>query len=160
MSEFQWSLDRLLDVSAQREQTLESELSRLTREVALLHDTLFRRRAQMRASLEHLSDEPLGGRLGRQQLLMDCLLAERDRMAMFKNKILELQTQTTAVGAALQAAKASREGLEKLRKKALDRHMGELSAREQKQLDEIAQSTYLRVPARHSGNVKAMRTTL
>lgn len=160
MSEFQWSLDRLLDVSARREHVLECELSRLSREIASLHEALFRRRAEMRSALDDLSDEPLAGRLGRQQLLMDCLLAERDRMAEFKNKINELQVRTSEVGASLQAARTSREGLEKLRQRALDLHVGEMASREQKQLDEMARGNYLRVPPERSGAPKAVRIAL
>ena len=57
MKRFHWRLQRLLDVTIQREKALRSELFAMSRKIAFAHQEIFRRQATLRAALSDLSSE-------------------------------------------------------------------------------------------------------
>ena len=138
MKRFRWPLQRLLEVTRQREQVLQVELFRLSQQIATVHQEIFRRRAALRVALAELAQEALARRLARQQIFMEYSAAEEVRLDRLREELKNLQERRTESMAALAEKRSSRKALERLREQAFGRHVREMMTEEQKQLDEGA----------------------
>lgn len=144
MTRFVWKLQRLLDVTVQREQGKRQELAELARRMAELTRLVEYLREGMRRMVERLSDLPFSERLPRQEICWrQSVVVERQIAAMTKQK-LELELRKAETMAAFLKLRASRQTLERLREEARKRHQQKLTILEQRQLDESYQISYAR----------------
>jgi hypothetical protein len=144
MTHFVWKLQRLLDVTVQREQGKRQELAELARRMAELTRLVETLREGMRRMVAQLSDQPFPERLGRQEICWrQSVVVERQIAAMTKQK-MELELRKAETMAAFLKLRASRQTLERLREEARQRHQRKLAAWEQRQLDESYQISYAR----------------
>lgn len=143
MKRFRWPLQRLLEVTLQRERALQVELFRLSRQIAAVHQEIFRRRAAMRVALAELAQEALARRLARQQIFMEYSAAEEVRLDRLREELKNLQERRTETMTALAKKRTSRKALERLREQAFGRHVREMTREEQKQLDESSQVAFV-----------------
>ena len=145
MKRFQWRLQRLADVTAQREAGLRMELLDLARRIGALRQESLRRTACVRALLEELTSLDLARRIAQQDLIQGCAAAHKK----------ELDRLTAALAAAVQQRKdktqqllryrARRKTLERLRAEALRKHLLEQGRLEQKEFDETAHIAFARL---------------
>lgn len=154
MKRFRWPLQRLLDVTFQREQVLRAESSRLSGQIVSAHREIFRRQAVLRGVLADLSRRGLAERLDDQQVFMRYSRAEEAQLDRLREQLKGLQAQRSEKMAELTKAKGSRETLERLLAEALDRHEKQAIKEEQKDLDENSQVSFARgLLARRAGNL-------
>ncbi len=144
MKRFHWRLQRLLDVTIQREKALRSELFAMSRKIAFAHQEIFRRQATLRAALSDLTGEAFPDRLPRQAVFMECSGKVHDQLKRLKAKLKELESQRAEITERLMQIRTSRQTLERLREEARQRYLREQMKLEQKALDEIAQVSFAR----------------
>lgn len=148
MKRFHWPLQKLLDVTVQKEQALEAALAALAAQIQAAQDEMRRRRESMKAQLRELDREPMDVRLGRQELFMRCAAAEEKEIEKLRKRSLELQAQRAKVMTAFLKVRQSRQTLERLRDESRQRHTNEQMKLEQNQLDEVAQTRHARAALR------------
>jgi hypothetical protein len=144
MKRFDWPLERLLKVTAQRERALQAELVRRSRDLASVHQEIFRRQAELRGVLTDLAAESPSRRLPAQAVVMGCAEAAEARLDRLRSRLAELVARRRQTLADFERARSSRKTLERLRAEALRRHARTVQRLEQKALDDAAQSTFVR----------------
>jgi len=144
MKRFHWPLQRLLDVTIQRERALRAEVFDLSRRIARAHGALFDRRAAVRGALAEIAALPSPRRLPVQETFMGGAEAEIRRIRRMEQELRELQQRRAEKLSALERARSKRQTLERLREEARRRHEQEVLKLEQKQLDESSQSAFVR----------------
>ncbi len=156
MKRFHWPLQRLLEVTLQRERALQVELFALANQIAAVHQEIFRRQASLRGTLVELAQEVLSLRLPRQQIFMKYSDAEEAKLDWLKGRLKDLQKQRAEMMASFTRKRSLREALERLREEASQRYAREIAKQEQKQLDESFQVSFVRkmLDRRHSDQQK------
>ena len=144
MKRFKWPLQRLLDVTAQREQWLRREMLELSGRIAELRQDAARRRAVLRAALAELGALQIGRRLASQETVMACAAVKEEEIRGIRDRVEALELQRAEKKAQFLQARASRQSLEKLREQARQRYLREQARLEQKELDDRAQVTFAR----------------
>lgn len=144
MKRFSWPLQRLLDVTAQREQALRGEIASLAAQAALVVADIRERRAQMTAMLADLGTLELQQRLARQEVLMRCAGAYEQQIDALHKRLTDLRAQRQQKMTQLLDVRSRRQTLEKLRDGAMDRWRAEYARWEQKQTDEAAAMAFAR----------------
>jgi len=144
MKKFSWPLQRLLDVTAQRESAARAALFALAHAMVALRGQMAVLASRRRDLLDDLARDDIARRLARQEFVMaaaDALTGQwRERDAQWnelaarkKNKMTELTRHRTR-----------RQLLEKLRERALAAWRNETLRQEQTQLDEAANIAFTR----------------
>jgi len=144
MKRFKWRLQRLLDVTIQRERALRSELFALSRRIARLHQEIFRRRTALRATLADLAQEDVQQRVPRQQVFMSHSPVAWKVLNELNVELTELTERRGQATERLMKARSSRRTLERLREEALEGHIRQEIKAEQKNLDETAHVSFPR----------------
>ncbi len=143
MKRFHWPLQRLLEVTLQREQVFRVKLLALANKIVAVHQEMFRRQACLRSTLAELAQMVFGQRLPRQQIFMAYSAAEEARGDLLKKKLKDLQGRRTDTMADFARERSLREGLERLREEAVGRYAREIAKQERKQLDESFQVAFV-----------------
>ena len=144
MKRFRWPLQRLLDVTVQKELALRAELFALARRMSELHQEIIRRHSLLRELLGRLGKAPLDQRIADQQIFMRTLAVEQRCIGRLESRLGELREQRQAAAEKLAGARRSRKTLERLREEARSRHRREVRKQEQKRLDETASVAFAR----------------
>lgn len=144
MKRFEWPLQRLLNVTIQRERAQRMELFSLSQQIAAIHQTIFRRKAVLGGALTRLGEKPDRQRMPEQQQFMLLSPVEQMRHDRLQKSLSDLQEKRSQKAAAFKKTKSSREALERLRDEALQNHTKEILKIEQKQLDETSQIAFAR----------------
>ena len=144
MKRFHWPLQRLLEVTLQRERALQMKLIALRNRIESVHQEIFRRQASLRGALDELGREVLSRRLPRQQIFMKYSDTEEARMNWLKGRLEDLQNQQAEMMDAFTRKRSMREALERLREEASQQYAREIAKQEQKQLDESSQVAFVR----------------
>jgi flagellar biosynthesis chaperone FliJ len=144
MKRFVWPLQRLLDVTTQRELALRAALLGLSRRMARLRQQIIGRRAALRDLLHGLGREALARRLPRQEVFLRCSVWEERRIGRLNEDLAALRAERESKTAEFVKVKRSRETLERLREEARQRHAKQRARLEQKQLDESANASFAR----------------
>jgi flagellar export protein FliJ len=144
MKRFKWPLQRLLDVTIQRENAVQSELLSLSRELARVHQEIFYHRAKIRAMLSDLEAEPFPQRIPKQEVFMESSRATEKRIEQLKAKAAHLKVRRQEGTARLTKIRKSKETLERRRQGARGEHVRQELRFEQKEFDEIAQRAFTR----------------
>ena len=144
MKRFQWPLQRLLDVKAQRERSLRPALVRLSQEIAAVHREIFLRQAALRGALADLAARAVEKRLPEQQEFMRLSRAEEAQLDRLREQLAILQQRRSEKMAAFSKAKSARETLERLREEAFAEHTTAALREDQKELDECSHIAFAR----------------
>ncbi len=158
MKRFQWPLQRLLDVTIQRELAARAKLFALSRKIADVHRKIFYHQASLRIALAELSNKNLEKRLPEQQVFMQCSEAEEERLDKLRENLRVLKKERAEKIDVFTKTKSSRETLERLREESLQRHERETIKEQQKQLDENAQTAFARKMISLAGMQPGMRS--
>lgn len=138
MRRFHWPLQRLLDVTAQREKVLRAELLNLSRQIARLRQQVLWRQAALRQMLEDLAAEELPVRIRNQPVVMDCSQAQQTRIDRLEEQLADLGRRRSQKTEQLVKVRGKRQTLERLRQEAWQGHVRQELKLEQRQFDEIA----------------------
>ena len=144
MKRFKWPLQRLLDVTVQREQGLRAELLALSRQMARARQEIFRRQAVLRSLLGELARQELPQRIPKQQLFLKCSAAGERDIRRLREELKRLESQRREKTEQFLKTRASRETLERRRAEARQRHIRQQLKIEQTQFDEGAHVSYAR----------------
>ena len=144
MKRFSWPLQRLLDVTAQRELSLRAELFALSRAISGVHQEVVFRRSVLAGLLSDLAGAELAARLAQQMVFFRHAAVEERRIGAFVERLEALRVDRRAKTQELHKVRSSRETLEKLREQARRRHARALTREEQKQLDDSAAVAFAR----------------
>ncbi len=144
MKRFQWPLQRVLELTHQKERMLQARLFNFSQQIASVHRRIFHRRAATRAVLGELAQMSPSDRLGALSTLADCLGAEKKHLDKLESQLDALRRRRKETLDQFKRVRQSREALDKLRQRAFERYLRELARREQKQNDEISRLVYMR----------------
>jgi len=144
MKLFKWSLQRLLNVTVQRERVLRSELLRLAQEMARIRHELLRQKAVLRSQLDELTRKEVPERLPERKIFMDFSQATDKTIKKLTRELERLGTVRKETTDRFLRVRGSRQTLERLREEARQRHIHRQLRLEQKELDESAQVSFAR----------------
>jgi flagellar biosynthesis chaperone FliJ len=144
MKRFAWPLQRLLDVTEQRERAQRAEMLALTREMARLRQDAIVHRAGVRALIAELGGMELAERLSRHVDFVRCCQAHDRQIEQLESRIAALTVQRQEMTRLLMKTRKSRETLERLREEARQEHLREQGKLEQAQFDETAHTAKAR----------------
>ena len=139
MKRFVWPLQRLLEVTQQREEALRAVLAALADRIAHTRDEIQRKQQAIRSQLALLAAHPnVRERIDRLQAMRDCFDAAARRVAALAGAMGELEARRRETIDLLTRTRVSRRTLQRLREEARGRHARQQRRAEQKQLDEAA----------------------
>ena len=144
MKRFAWPLQRLLDVTEQRERAQRAEMQVLAREMARLRQDAVAHRAAVRALIAELSGLGLPERLSRNVDFVRCCQAHDRQVEQLESRIAALAVKREELMRVLIKTRKSRETLERLREEARQEHLREQTKLEQVQFDETAHTAKAR----------------
>ena len=153
MKRFKWPLQRLLNVTEQREKVLRAELFALSRDIAWTHQEIFRHQTMLRTQLANLSIEQLSQRIPKQELFMTSAKVTERILRELGARLEDLKGKRGAKAKEFAKIKTSRETLERMRQEAQTEHTRQELRTEQKVFDERAQIAFAR------GQKQAARST-
>ena len=142
MKRFRWPLQRLLEVTAYREQALRAQLLNLSQEIVGLRQIILARQAVLRSLLAELAKEDLQKRFSKQQLFMNYVQNDQKQIRRLEQQLKELRTLRKQKNDQFLQIRSSRRTLERLRKEAKQRYLRAQLKLEQKQLDEGAHISF------------------
>jgi len=148
MRRFCWPLQRVLDVSTQRELALRSELIALMQQITRHRQEIIRRRAVVRLMLSDIRDQATQRRIVLQEVFMSTVEWDQRRTRTLQDEIDRLTAERSDKTAQLVKLRKATGTLERLRSEALAEHLRLESRQEQKQFDETAQIAFARRMAR------------
>ena len=138
MKRFHWPLQRLLDVTAQRERSQRAELMALSRQIARRRQEVLSRQAMVEGALAELAAVEFAERIRKHDVLMKCAEAQQRRIDRLEVAIAQLGVQRSEKARQLLRIRKNRQTLERLREEARQEHIREQLKIEQKQFDESA----------------------
>ncbi|MCE5279978.1 MAG: hypothetical protein ABFD92_04300 [Planctomycetaceae bacterium] len=147
MKKFSWPLERLLHVTAQREDAMRAEVQGLAAQVAGIRSEMTRRRAAVRLALADMTALPLQERLDGQKLFMGSSDYELEQARILQQRIRAMESLAREKRKALIEQRKNRRKLERLRDKAFQDWQRQVLLWEQKQLDEVATTARARTGA-------------
>lgn len=144
MKRFHWSLQRLLDLTVQREQAIRAELSELMTRIARTVSEIRQWRSFLQELLEDLDGEAFAARIDRQQVFFDYSPTIEKRIEALGRRRDELEAQRERKIEQFREVHSSRETLERLRAEAERRHRRDEERREQRDVDDRNNMAYAR----------------
>ena len=145
MKRFAWPMQRLLEVTGQRELALRAQLLALTQELAHCRGLIFQAQAHLRGLLEQVGAQAeLVQRIRLQEVLLASSQVVEAQIRQWQGQLADLTRQRHAKAQELVGAKRKRQTLERLQAQALERYRQEVGRLEQGQLDEAATVAFAR----------------
>lgn len=144
MKPFKWPLQKLLDVTGHRVNALRSELLMLSRQLAQVHQEIFRRKSQIRTALAELEAESFPQRVPKQEVFMASSQAAHKVIERLEAKASQLKDRRRELSARWTKIRKSEETLQRRHDEARQEHFRQQSKLEQKDLDEVAQVDFTR----------------
>ena len=149
MKRFTWALQRLFNVTAQRERAMRLEMFALSQQTATMRRDVLARKAHLRTQLDELGSLEIAPRMQRQETVLKFAGVQRRSIEALEKKLAELQQLRDRKMKELMKVRSSRKTLERLRAEAMQRHLLAQMRLEQKQFDESAHLRFGRhAPAR------------
>lgn len=150
MKRFKWRLQRVLDITAMREQALRAELWALARDIILVRQEIMARQAAVRALLEDLGRRSLAERLPEQAVVLAAAWVERLILKALHAREAELVAARQVKTQIYLRTRGTRRTLERLREEARLRYLREAARIEQAQFDEFAHMAHDRNERPHA----------
>ena len=149
MKRFAWPLQRLLDVTARREEAARLELARLNREYAEAEDRLAEQSRLLRQALAELARLCIEDRVARAPVLVECMQRRQKAVDAAVRRRHDLRQAKADQADEVIKLRSSREALERMKEQAYQQYQREQMALEQKQFDETAQIAFAREQIEH-----------
>jgi len=143
---FKWRLQRVLDITEQRERALRLELLTLAHQIIAVQHEILSRRATVRSLLDDLGRRELLERLPRQLVVLACAAAEERLLNRLRARQAALEAARAAKTDKFLRVRGTRRTLERLREEARLKHNREMDRQEQTQLDEAFHISFARRP--------------
>ena len=144
MRRFVWRLQRVLDIRTKQEQVKTQELFALTEKLAQVRGELLTQRRILQGIIESIARERKGERIGKQEFFLRNSAATDEQIKRLEAAVKELENRQKDMIAEVLKIRRSKEGLERLREQAKKRYMEEQDKLEQRQLDEMAVTNFVR----------------
>lgn len=144
MKQFQWPLQRFLDVTVQKEQAAEAEIGRLNGEIRVRQDRIAQMERELAEGAADLRRDQLLRRMHRQELFMRFVACQKQKIAGLNEEIGRFEAEKKKKMQEYMDIRRSRKTLERLRDQAKDRHGREVRQFEQLQTDEAASLSFAR----------------
>jgi flagellar biosynthesis chaperone FliJ len=141
---FAWRLQRVLDITDQRERALRAELFVLARRIREVREEIAWRQTMIRTLLAELAARPLAERLPEQAVILECSAAEQRIIRRLETRQRELDVERKAKTDQFLQVRGRRKTLERLREEARQEYLREEQKREQLQFDETAHIAFAR----------------
>jgi hypothetical protein len=144
MKRFSWRLERVLEITARREQALRAELFALAQEIARTRHEIALRRQTVRTILDDLGRKTLAERLGEQTIVLACAAAEERILAGLQRRCETLEAERKTKTEQFMKHRTLRRSLERLREAAYAKYLRAAAAREQAEFDEVSHIAFAR----------------
>ena len=138
MRRFHWPLQRVLDVTLQRERGQRAELLSLSQRMARLRQEIMIHRASVRGLIAEMAAADLAERVRRHADFVRCSEAHQRRIDRLEAELDAQAARRREKTQLLVRSRKRRETLERLREEARQAHVREELKTEQKQFDETA----------------------
>ena len=139
MRRFHWPLQRLLDVTVQRERAARAEVIALSRQIAAVRQEATIHRAEVSRALAEVSAMTFRQRLQSHPEFIRYAESHERLVVQLEKRIAALGAQRARKSRTLLETRRRRETLERLRTEARQQHLRDELKAEQKQFDETAQ---------------------
>lgn len=147
MKKFHWKLERVLDITAQREKALRSGLFALAQAVVRVRRAIVERRTVLRILLEEMGRRPLADRLAEQAVVMAYSAGEQRELRRLDARLAELEAERARKRERFLQTRSMRETLERMREQAREDYLRQVAKREQSEFDEQAHLAFARKAA-------------
>ena len=148
MKRFTWKLQRVLDITAQRERARRSELFALAQAVVRVRGAIVERRTVLRILLEELGRRRVGDRLADQAVFMEYSVMEERDIRRLQDRLKQLVAERSQKRDEFMQTRSMRETLERRREQARGEYLRQAAKREQADFDEGTHVAYARETAR------------
>jgi hypothetical protein len=143
---FVWRLQRVLDITEQRESALRQELLALANQIIAVQQEILLRQAVVRGLLDDLGRRELIERMADQVVVLACAAAEERLLDRLRARQAALQAARSAKTDQFLRVRSTRRTLERLREEARLKYLREMDRQEQSQLDEAFHISFARKP--------------
>jgi hypothetical protein len=147
---FKWRLQRVLDITDQRERALRADLGRLARDIYLVRQDIAARQAAVRTLLEDLGRRTLAERLPEQAVVLAAASVEQRILKALRTREAGLVAARDAMTEKYLRTRGTRQTLERRREEARLRYVRAATRVEQTQFDEVAHMAHDRKERPHA----------
>lgn len=144
MKKFKWSLQKLLEVTDQREQMQRAKVAELARQITLIDAEILDRKNRVAEILQRLGQLKLQQRLVSHYVYLGSVDRIEESVERLEENRRKLHAERSAQTDELVRIRNYRQMLDRLRDEAWLTHKREADLEELKQLDESAGSAFLR----------------
>lgn len=144
MKQFSWPLQKLLDVTLDREQVLKLELAKMAAEISRLTTEAQCRRVEINRRIAELQARALVQRLERREMVMRWSLAQEAAIEKLLKDVRAIEERRGQTMDQYMALRTKRQGLERLREQSQARWRRQVHRHDQVRTDEAAQVAHLR----------------
>lgn len=144
MARFVWRLQRILDVKKRLEDAKRMDLLRIANEIAQARAVLWAQQRLIEQGCHQVAQLPPSERPRQQEFFIRYVQANDERISQIRAHIQQLQNSQRQIASQLLQIRRSRQALERLKERAMQRFLQEQRRLEQKQLDEIACVGFIR----------------
>lgn len=134
----------MLDVRIKQEQIKTQALFALTEKLAQTRGELLNQQRILADIIEAIEKEKAGERIIKQEFFLRNSAATDERIKQLKAAVKELESRQKEMIAEVIKIRRSKEGLEKLKEQAKKKYITEQDKIEQRQLDEVAATSFIR----------------
>lgn len=144
MRRFAWPLQRLLDVTSQREDALRHALLEAARKILRQQQEIRLKQEAQERLIADLARQDLPDRMRNQPLFLEQAQRTAREIVEAQAQLVKLEQHKAELTRQYLHERSSRKTLDRLRDEALRRHAHQQSLAEQKQLDESFQVSFAR----------------
>jgi flagellar export protein FliJ len=149
MKRFRWPLQRLLDVTRQRELAAQAHLGSVNAQIQRAGQAIARRKQVLKDLLRELGNQNVQERILRQGVWMACSPGQDRQIRQMLSHMQELQSKREKALEKLTEIRKGRMSYEKLREKAHEQWKKQVGKLQQQELDEAAAIRFVLHPAGH-----------
>ena len=144
MRKYTWRLQRVLDVKVKQEEARRAELLAVTHRLLAARQAVIVQQATMRRILLELSRKEPAARIAEQPTVVKHMAFSDEKLKALKKRMDEIELERRKRAEELMEARKSRKAMEKLREKSKAEYLRRVNAVEQKELDELAGTRFVR----------------
>ncbi|MDH7599108.1 MAG: flagellar export protein FliJ [Sedimentisphaerales bacterium] len=144
MARFVWRLQKVLDLKQRLEEVKRAELMQIAQQIAQMQALLWTHRRIVEKTCNEVAAMPADRRPFQQGFFMKYVVVNDQTIAKIKANIDQLRANHAKVAQELLQMRRTREALERLRERAMERFLQEQRRLEQKQTDDMATLGFVR----------------
>jgi flagellar protein FliJ len=144
MKKHTWRLQRVLDVRVKQEEARKAELLAVTQRLLTARQAVIAKQAVMRGILMELSHKDARTRMEEQPTVVRHMAFSEEELKKLKKRVEETEIERRRKSEELMQARKARKAMEKLQERARAEYVKMAIATEQKELDEVAGTRFVR----------------